>query len=61
MVTRRSVLLEMVRAAMMPGTAQAKLDSRGMKARPCKPTPPMMAVHQEGHPSHVPGVLKSQG
>ena len=29
-------------AAMMPGMAQAKLDSSGMKARPCRPAPPMM-------------------
>ena len=31
----------MVRAAMMPGIAQAKLDSSGMKARPETPTRPM--------------------
>ena len=31
----------MVRVAMMPGMAQAKLDSRGMKARPDKPTLPI--------------------
>ena len=30
------------RVAMMPGTAQAKLDSSGMKARPCRPAPPMI-------------------
>ena len=28
---------EMVRVAMMPGTAQAKLDNKGMKARPDSP------------------------
>ena len=27
----------MVRVAMIPGTAQAKLDSKGMKARPDRP------------------------
>ena len=27
----------MVRVAMIPGTAQAKLDSKGMKARPDSP------------------------
>ena len=32
----------MVRVAMMPGIAQAKLDSNGMNARPDSPTLPMM-------------------
>ena len=41
MVTSRSRGLAMVRAAMMPGTAQAKLDSSGMKERPDRPTPPI--------------------
>ncbi len=31
----------MVRVAMMPGMAQAKLDSKGMKALPDKPTLPI--------------------
>ena len=31
-----------VRVAMMPGTAQAKLDSSGMKARPDSPTEAIM-------------------
>ncbi len=42
MVASRSRRLSMTRAAMMPGMAQAKLDSSGMKARPCSPAPPMM-------------------
>ncbi len=42
MVTRRSRQLVMERVAMMPGTAQAKLDSSGMKERPDRPTLPMM-------------------
>jgi hypothetical protein len=29
----------MVRVAMMPGMAHAKLESKGMKALPCSPTP----------------------
>jgi hypothetical protein len=29
----------MLRVAMMPGMAQAKLDSSGMKLRPDRPTP----------------------
>ena len=41
MVARRSREEGMVRAAMMPGIAQAKLDSSGMKARPESPTRPM--------------------
>jgi hypothetical protein len=41
MVTRRSRGLPMVRAAMMPGMAQAKLDSSGMNERPLRPTPPI--------------------
>ncbi len=32
----------MVRVAMMPGMAQAKLDRSGMNARPDKPTLPMI-------------------
>ncbi len=42
MVVSRSRQLGMVRAAMMPGIAQAKLDSSGMNARPDRPTPPIM-------------------
>ena len=41
MVTRRSRALLMVRVAMMPGTAQAKLDSSGMNERPESPTVPI--------------------
>ena len=41
MVTRRSRGFWMVRAAITPGMAQAKLDSSGMKARPDRPTPPI--------------------
>ena len=40
-VAKRSRGFWMVRVAMMPGIAQAKLDSKGMKARPDKPTLPM--------------------
>ena len=42
MVTSRSRGLAMLRVAMMPGMAQAKLDSSGMNERPDSPTPPMM-------------------
>jgi len=41
MVVNRSRQFGMVRVAMMPGMAQAKLDRRGIKARPDKPTLPM--------------------
>ena len=41
MVARRSREEGMVRAAMMPGMAHAKLESSGMKARPDSPTLPM--------------------
>ena len=37
MVVRRSRGSAMLRVAMMPGMAQAKLDSSGMKARPVRP------------------------
>ncbi len=37
-LVRRS---EIVRAAMMPGMAQAKLESSGMKARPDRPRLPI--------------------
>ena len=40
-VARRSRRFGMVRAAMMPGIAQAKLDSSGMNARPERPTLPI--------------------
>ena len=40
-VTTRSRGLAMVRVAMMPGMAQAKLDSSGMNERPDSPTPPI--------------------
>ena len=40
-VASRSRQLAMVRVAMMPGMAQAKLDSSGMKARPDRPTRPI--------------------
>ena len=40
-VTSRSRQCVMVRVAMMPGTAQAKLDKSGMKERPDRPTLPI--------------------
>ena len=43
----------MLRVAMMPGIAQAKLDSSGMKLRPDRPTPCHHPVHQEGRARHV--------
>ncbi len=42
MVVSRSRLLSITRVAITPGMAQAKLDSSGMKARPCRPAPPMI-------------------
>ncbi len=41
-VASRSRTFGMVRVAMMPGTAQAKLDSSGMNARPESPTLPII-------------------
>jgi len=38
MVAKRSCRVSMVRVAMMPGMAQAKEDSMGMKLLPCRPT-----------------------
>ena len=40
-VASRSRQLVMVRAAMIPGTAHAKLDSSGMNDRPDRPTVPI--------------------
>ena len=40
-VASRSRRFGMVRVAMMPGTAQAKLDKSGMKERPDRPTLPI--------------------
>lgn len=41
MVTSRSRQWVMERVAITPGTAQAKLESSGMKERPDRPTVPM--------------------
>ena len=41
-VVSRSRGLAIVRVAMMPGIAHAKLDSSGMNERPDRPTPPIM-------------------
>ena len=41
-VVSLSRLLSITRVAMIPGIAQAKLDSSGIKARPCSPAPPMI-------------------
>ena len=50
----------MVRVAMIPGTAQAKLDSKGMKARPDRPGVAHQPVHQEGGADHVAGRFEHQ-
>ena len=42
MVRKRSRLRSMVRVARMAGMAQAKPDSNGTKARPCRPRARMM-------------------
>ena len=43
---------------MMPGTAQAKLDSRGMKAVPDSPTRCEQPIHQQRSPRHVATVFE---
>ena len=45
---------------MMPGTAQAKLDSNGMKARPDRPDARHDPVHQERGADHVARRLEHQ-
>ncbi len=42
MVAKRSRRCSITRVDMMPGMAQAKLDNRGMNARPGRPAPPMI-------------------
>ena len=42
MVVSRSRRLSITRVAITPGMAQAKLESSGMKARPCSPAPPII-------------------
>ena len=59
-VASRSRQFGMVRVAMMPGIAQAKLDSSGMKARPDRPTLPISAVEQEGGARQVAGILERE-
>ena len=60
MVASRSFQLAMVRVAMMPGMAQAKLDSSGMKARPDRPTLPISVVEQESSARQVARVFQHQ-
>ncbi len=50
----------MVRVAMMPGIAQAKLDSSGMKARPDSPTLPISRSSKKRGARQVPGVFEQQ-
>ena len=59
-VASRSRGLAMVRVAMMPGTAQAKLDSSGMKARPDRPTPAHQVVQQERGARQVARIFEQQ-
>ena len=60
MVARRSRGLLMVRVAMMPGTAQAKLDSSGMNERPDRPDRAHHAVEQERGARQVARVLEEE-
>ena len=60
MVASRSRADGMVRVAMMPGMAQAKLDSSGMKARPDRPTRAHEPVEQEGGARQVAGILERE-
>ena len=53
MVARRSRLEGMVRVAMMPGIAQAKLDSSGMNARPERPDLAHQPVEHEGRARQI--------
>ena len=60
-VASRSRRLAIVRVAMMPGIAQAKLDSSGMKARPDRPDLAHHVVEQERGARQVAGVLEHAG
>jgi len=60
MVVRRSRRLSITRVAMMPGIAQAKLDSSGMKARPWQAGAAHDAVHQERRARHVAEIFQEQ-
>ena len=59
-VARRSRGSWMERVAMMPGIAQAKLDSSGMNERPDRPADGHHPVEQEGRARQVAGFLQRQ-
>jgi hypothetical protein len=50
----------MTRVAMMPGMAQAKLESSGMKSPAVQAGAPHDAIHQERGAAHVAEVFKQQ-
>ena len=60
MVASRSRQLVIVRAAMMPGMAQAKLDNSGMNERPERPTVPIRRSSRKAAPGEVARILKGQ-
>ena len=57
-VASRSFRLSIVRVAIMPGMAQAKELSSGMKLLPCSPTRDSKPVHQERRPRQVAAILQ---
>ena len=58
MVSSRSRCRSMVRVARIAGTAQAKPESIGTNARPCRPSALHHAIHQERDARHVARVLE---
>ena len=60
MVARRSRGFWMVRVAMIPGMAQAKLDSKGMNARPDRPDAAHHPIEQECGARQVARILEHQ-
>ncbi len=59
-VAMRSRRFGIVRVAMMPGIAQAKLDSSGMNARPERPTRSHQPVEQVRGARQVAAVLERE-
>ena len=60
MVVSRSLGLSMVRVAMMPGTAQAKLDEQRNEGASGKAGAVHQFVHEEGGTNHVAARLQQQ-
>ena len=58
-VAKRSRRLSIVRVAIMPGIAHAKLLISGRKAFPCKPDTGHQLIQQKCRPGHVTRIFQA--